>query len=87
LAISEQKWENSFLYGPFLKPIRINVKSMLEILHPMVIFNMDLTFILIGFKKGPYKKLFSHFCSEIAKSRRVLPGKLTQKVATNGPAL
>ena len=63
------------------------LKMMQKITLGCKISNMDLTFILIGFKKGPYKKLFSHFCSEIAKSRRVLPGKLTQKVTTNGPAL
>ena len=38
------------------------------------ISNMDLSLILIGFEKGLYKKLLiSHFCSEIAKSRGVLP--------------
>ena len=41
------------------------------------ISNMDLSLILIGFEKGPYKKLLiSHYCSDIAKSRGVLPLRL-----------
>ena len=82
-------WHSDTYYVVASKMVSLDppLKMMQKISIGCKISNMDLTFILIGFKKGPYKKLFSHFCSEIAKSRRVLPGKLIQKVATNGPAL